>query len=96
MPTYPHVTVVPVLQQNHVSQFSLRGGGVRTPCKTRRKKHRKIPRCFDLVSDSNDPSRVLVILPAARVGCPYTDDPSRVPVILPAARVGFAILKRRL
>ena len=64
------------------------GGGVRTPCKTHRKTHRNIPRCFDPVFASDDPSRVPVILPAARVGCPYTDNPSRVPVILPAARVG--------
>ena len=84
----PHVTVVFILQQNHVSHFSPRGG-VQTPCKTHRKTHRKIPRCFDPAFASDDPSRLLVILPAAHVGCPDTDDPSRVPIILPAARVGF-------
>ena len=75
--------------------FPCGGGGVGTPCKTHRKIQRKIPPCFDPVFALDNPSRVPVIVPAARVGCPYTDDLSRLPVILPAARVGFAFVKSR-
>ena len=40
-------------------------------------------------------SRVPIILPAARVGCPYMDDTSRVPVILPVGRVGYPYTTHR-
>ena len=69
---------------HHVSSYDKilcrifpRGGGVRTPCKTHRKTHCKIPRCFNPVFASDDPSRVPIVSPAARVGSFYTDNPSR-------------------